>query len=162
MPNRTHRYRVEVEWTGNSGEGTARYRGYERTHRLTGVGKPPIAGSSDPSFLGDPACWNPEELLIGSLAACHQLWYLGLCANEGIVVTAYRDEVEGEMAEESDGAGQFRSVTLRPRVTIGAGCDVDRAIALHERAHQMCFIARSVNFPVGCDPLVTIADATSA
>jgi len=157
MSGRSHRYRVTVTWTGNRGDGTASFRGYGRDHAITAQGKPPIAGSSDPAFRGDPARWNPEELLVASLSACHKLWYLGLCAQAGVVVTAYEDEVEGEMAEEAGGAGQFTAVTLRPRVTIAAGSDAALALALHHKAHAMCFIARSVNFPVGCEPTVAAA-----
>src|SRR5689334_22650546 len=97
VPVKEHRYRVTVEWTGNSGRGTADYRAYERAHEIRGSGKPPIPASSDPHFRGDPARWNPEELLVASLSACHELWYLHLCADAGIVVTAYRDEAEGLM-----------------------------------------------------------------
>lgn len=149
-----HDYAVTVTWTGNTGSGTANLRGYERAHRIAAPGKPAIAGSSDPAFRGDPARWNPEELLLASLAACHKLWYLGLCAQAGVVVTAYTDTAEGSMVEEADGAGQFTAVTLRPQVTIAAGSDPARALALHAEAHAMCFIARSVNFPVHHAPVV--------
>ncbi|MFS3135322.1 OsmC family protein [Gluconacetobacter sacchari] len=153
MGEKQHRYGVTIVWTGNTGEGTARYGGYERAREIMSpddgeVGKPAIAGSSDPAFRGDPARWNPEELLIASLSACHQLWYLHLCAEAGIVVTAYADAAEGVMAEDAGGGGQFVSVTLRPRVTISAGSDAGQAAALHHRANAMCFIARSVTFPV--------------
>lgn len=152
-----HEYRVRVTWTGNEGAGTATYRGYSRAHRISAAGKPDIEGSSDPSFRGDPARWNPEELLVASLSACHKLWYLGLCAKHGVTVLAYEDDAEGSMAEEANGAGQFTSVVLRPRITLAAGSDLATAEALHHTAHQMCFIARSVNFPVEHHPDITVA-----
>lgn len=155
MAGRKHTYRVRVAWTGNRGTGTSSFRDYSRDHEIAADGKAPIAGSSDPSFRGDPARWNPEELLVASLSACHKLWYLGLCAQAGVVVTAYEDDAEGVMAEEPGGAGQFLSVTLHPRVTLAPGADIGLAKALHHEAHEKCFIARSVNFPVGCEPLVT-------
>ncbi|MEH3036955.1 MAG: OsmC family protein [Sphingomonas adhaesiva] len=155
---RTHRYAVRTVWTGDRGEGTATYRGYARDHVISATGKEDIAASSDPAFLGDPARWNPEELLVASLSGCHQLWYLALCAEAGVVVVAYEDAAEGEMLEEAGGAGQFVSVTLRPRVTIAAGGDANVAMALHEKAHAMCFIARSVAFPVGCEAEVVLAE----
>lgn len=148
MADKQHHYAVNVSWTGNLGTGTASYRGYSRDHVIQAEGKTPIPGSSDPAFRGDPARWNPEDLLVASLSACHKLWYLGLCAEAGIVVLAYEDDAEGEMVEEPSGAGQFSSVTLRPRVTLAAGSDLDKARELHHLAHQKCFIARSVNFPV--------------
>ena len=159
MAAKQHHYRVRVTWTGNEGSGTASYRRYSRAHRIAARGKPPIEGSSDPSFRGDATCWNPEELLLGSLSACHKLWYLGLCAEAGIVVISYEDDAEGTMLEEPDGAGHFTSVLLRPRVTLVAGSDKTKAEALHETAHAMCFIARSVNFPVEHRPTTLVPGA---
>jgi organic hydroperoxide reductase OsmC/OhrA len=157
MPDKTHHYSVQVTWTGNEGTGTSSYRGYSRAHVINAHGKPPIEGSSDPSFRGDPARWNPEELLVASLAACHKLWYLGLCAGAGIVVVNYEDNAEGEMVEEADGAGQFTSVVLKPKVLLAAGSDLAKAQALHKEAHEKCFIARSVNFPVSHAPEISIS-----
>jgi organic hydroperoxide reductase OsmC/OhrA len=154
MADKQHQYIVQVIWTGNSGTGTASYRSYERAYEISANGKPPIAGSSDPSFRGDSARWNPEDLLVASLSACHKLWYLGLCAQAGVVVIAYEDAAEGSMIEEANGAGQFTSVVLRPRVTISAASDEAKAIELHQQAHSMCFIARSVKFPVTNAPTI--------
>ncbi|PWC34083.1 OsmC family protein [Azospirillum sp. TSO35-2] len=157
MANRQHRYSVRLDWTGNLGTGTSSYRGYSRDHALTAGTKPAIPGTSDPAFRGDPARWNPEELLVAALSSCHQLWYLHLCSTAGIVVIAYSDDAEGVMEEEADGAGQFSAAVLRPRVTLAPGSDRDRAVALHHEAAEKCFIARSVNFPVRHEPVVEVA-----
>ena len=154
---RSHAYSLRLDWTGNQGQGTASPGSYSRAYTLRAPGKPPIAGSSDPSFRGDATCWNPEELLLASLCACHQLWYLGLCAEAGIVVVAYEDDPIGMMIEEVDGGGQFTAVVLRPRVTLESGFDVEAAEALHRTAHAKCFIARSVSFAVSCEPSTRIA-----
>jgi len=161
MAEKAHRYTVYVTWTGNEGAGTASYQGYSRAHRIESAGKTAIEGSADPGFRGDPTRWNPEELLLASLSACHKLWYLGLCAEAGIKVEAYEDAAEGIMVEEPSGAGQFTSALLRPRVTLRAGSDKTKAEALHARAHAMCFIARSVNFPVEHDATVLLLGCAS-
>src|SRR5258706_4528578 len=145
---REHRYEVEVVWTGNRGSGTSAYTAYGRDHELRVPGKSVIAGSSDQSFRGDIGRWNPEELLVASLSACHKLWYLHLCADAGVVVTSYVDQAEGIMIEEDGGEGQFASVVLRPKVMVSPESDTDLAQRLHKAAHEMCFIARSVAFPV--------------
>jgi organic hydroperoxide reductase OsmC/OhrA len=149
-----HRYRVAVAWTGDRGRGTADYRAYGREHVITAVGKPPIAGSADAAFLGDLDRWNPEELLVASISACHKLWYLHLCAIAGIAVTAYRDAAEGLMTEDSDGSGRFTEVVLRPEVGIRPGDDAALAARIHQNANEKCFIANSVNFPVRCEPVI--------
>jgi organic hydroperoxide reductase OsmC/OhrA len=151
---KTHRYEIGLTWTGNTGEGTRTYRSYGREHRLAVAGKPPIRASSDPAFRGDPTHWNPEEMLVASLASCHMLWLLHLAAAAGIVVTAYEDAATGVMTENPDGSGQFESVTLRPRVTVANPADRDRLAGLHDRAHAMCFVARSMGFPVRHEPEV--------
>jgi organic hydroperoxide reductase OsmC/OhrA len=160
MPNhvRQHRYSVTVAWRGNRGTGTSAYGAYARDHEITADGKPPIAGSSDPAFLGDRARWNPEELLVAAVSSCHQLWYLHLAAEAGIVVADYIDYAEGVMQEDADGSGRFIRVVLRPAVTLAAGGDVARAHVLHHTAHEKCFIANSVNFPVVCESNIVVAD----
>jgi organic hydroperoxide reductase OsmC/OhrA len=153
---RVHRYRVRVEWSGNLGGGTSNYKAYERRYEISADGKPPIPGSSDPAFRGDASRWNPEELLVASLSACHKLWYLHLCATAGVVVTSYVDSAEGEMEEAADGSGQFRRVLLRPVVTISSESDQAKAQELHALAHAKCFIANSVNFAVEHQPAVRV------
>jgi organic hydroperoxide reductase OsmC/OhrA len=162
MENGAHRYDVQVRWTGNLGEGTRAYRAYARAHEITAAGKPVVPGSSDPAFRGDPARYNPEELLVASLSACHMLWYLHLCADAGLVVTAYEDRATGTMRETPDGGGCFTEVVLRPDVTFQQDGDAALAAHLHERAHQLCFIASSVNFPVRCEPVARMEPAAGA
>ena len=156
MATRAHHYALRLRWTGNRGEGTTGYKAYSRSYDVSIEGKPDLQGSADPAFLGDPARHNPEDLLVASLSACHMLWYLHLCATSGIVVTGYEDDASGTMRQESDGGAQFTSVVLKPRVIIQAGGDVDKAKQLHQRASSLCFIARSVNFPISHEPAIIV------
>jgi organic hydroperoxide reductase OsmC/OhrA len=149
--SRSHRYETTVSWTGNTGTGTSGYRDYQRTNEISADCKPMIPGSSDPAFRGDPARWNPEELLLASLSQCHLLSFLHVCAAEGVVVTDYRDHAAGTMVETPDGGGHFEQVVLRPEVRFASPAHSERAAELHERAHHLCFIANSVNFPVRCE-----------
>lgn len=160
MTGREHHYRVDVRWTGNTGLGTSSYKAYARDHVIfsPGADKPDIAGSSDPAFRGDPRRWNPEELYVAAISACHKLWYLHLCAANGIVVTEYFDEAEGVMVESAGGGGQFASVTLRPRIVLTRAADIGVARTLHHEAHAKCFIANSIKTPVEVDPEFTAAD----
>ena len=150
--SRQHRYKVTVTWTGNRGAGTSSYRAYGRDHWIAAAGKPDIAGSADPTFHGDRDRWNPEELLLAALSACHKMSYLHFCAVFGIVVSDYVDHAEGTMEEDGKDGGRFTEVTLRPRITIQPDGDIALATRLHHTAHEKCFIASSVNFPVRCAP----------
>jgi organic hydroperoxide reductase OsmC/OhrA len=143
-----HHYTAIITWTGNTGTGTSHYRSYERSHTIEINNKQPILGSSDAAFRGDNTRHNPEDLLVSSLAACHMLWYLHLCAEAGIVVVEYVDNATGLMKETPNGSGHFTEVTLNPIVTITENSMVQKATELHAKANELCFIANSVNFPV--------------
>ncbi len=154
MSEHSFTYRASIAWTGNQGTGTSGYKAYSRDYNIDAPGKPTLAGSSEVAFRGDKARYNPEDLLVASISSCHMLWYLHLAAEAGIVVETYVDEAEGTMVVESGGAGRFSGVALRPRITLAPDSDFKAALALHETAHEKCFIANSVNFPVSCEPVI--------
>ncbi|WP_370901150.1 OsmC family protein [Chryseobacterium gossypii] len=143
-----HHYKATIQWTGNKGTGTSSYRDYERSHTISVQNKPVIEGSSDPAFRGDKTKYNPEEMLLASLSSCHMLWYLHFCSEEGIIVTDYTDNAVGVMEETDNGSGRFTEVVLNPTVTVAGESMVEKARELHHKAHEFCFIANSVNFPV--------------
>ncbi|WP_221585729.1 OsmC family protein [Microbacterium sp. G2-8] len=146
-----HRYAVSTTWTGNTGSGTSGYRDYRRDVTIRVEGKPEILASADRPFRGDPARWNPEDMLLAALSECHLLSYLHACTTRGVVVTGYVDDAEGSMVLEGS-AGRFERVILRPRVTVAEASMIDEASAAHHDAHAWCFIANSVNFPVEVEP----------
>lgn len=151
-----HHYQTAIQWTGNNGTGTSNYTAYDRSYTVSIANKATIAGSSDPAFRGDSSKHNPEELLVASLSSCHMLWYLHLCSEAGIIVTAYEDNAIGVMLETKDGSGFFQEVILNPKVTVENETMIPKALELHQRANEMCFIAKSVNFPVHHSPEVSM------
>lgn len=162
MVERQHRNQVEVTWKATPETGTRNYRSYSRDHRVYAAGKiAEIPGSSIPMFHGDGSRYNPEELLIASLSSCHLLWVLHLCATAGIVVTEYTDSASGVMREEPGKGGRVTEVTLHPRMLITDPSRIEDARSLHARAHEFCYIASSVNFPVTIEPEVAARDHTT-
>jgi organic hydroperoxide reductase OsmC/OhrA len=154
--SKQHRYTVTVEWTGNRGEGTSSYRSYDRDHEITAEHAAPILGSSDPAFRGNPSRWNPEQLLLVAAAQCHMLAFLHLAAVNGVVVSAYVDHPTGVLTESGD-SGRFTEIMLHPLVTVTDEAMVATADSLHERANANCYIAGSLNLPVGHDARTRVA-----
>jgi organic hydroperoxide reductase OsmC/OhrA len=154
---RKHTYGTSVEWTGNRGNGTADYTRYDRSHTLKAGGKPEIQCSSDPAFRGDGKKYNPEELFVASVSSCHMLWFLHLCADAGVVVTGYSDNASGTMETEADGSGRFIEIILNPVVMVSERNMIEKTGSLHQRAHELCFIANSVNFQVKHNPVAIFA-----
>ena len=145
-----HSYAATIRWTGNQGAGTASYNGYSRDHDILFPGVPMIHGSSDPAFQGDASRMNPEQALLSAVSSCHMLWFLHLGMQAGLVIEAYEDNATAEMAMNPDGSGQFTQATLHPNVIISSG-DPSVADKVHHKAHEVCFIARSVTFPIRCE-----------
>ena len=155
---KTHTYHITMEWKGNLGKGTENYDAYKRDHLISAPNKQIIIpGSSDAAFKGDAARYNPEELLVSTISSCHMLWYLHLCAVNGVNVMSYIDEAEGVMEEFENGSGKFKEVTLRPKIQIEEYEKMQVVASdLHHKAHNMCFIANSVNFEIKVEPFIAI------
>lgn len=149
-----HRYETRLTWADPAG--TVDYRTYARQHEVSAPGRPVLVGSADRPFRGDPARWNPELLLLAALSECHLLSYLSFCARAGVVVTAYADRASATMQQEGMG-GHFTEVVLRPEVVVTEASMVPQATTLHGPAHDACFIASSVNFPVRHDVRIEVA-----
>lgn len=151
-----HHYAARLLWDGNRGDGTGSYTSYGRQYRVLIDGKPTIEGTADAAFRGDAEKLNPEDLFLASLSACHMLTYLALCAKHGIRVLEYEDAATGTMQEDGRGGGRFVEIVLHPAVTVAEGSDVDRAMKLHARAHDLCFIANSCSVPITHRPSMRV------
>jgi organic hydroperoxide reductase OsmC/OhrA len=140
-----HVFKSSLAWTGGPS-------GRDFSLR-TGTGAA-IAGSAPDVFKGDGTRASPEDMTVAALAACHLLTYLALCARKGIRVVAYEDESEATLDRVGPGKTKFVEAILRPRVRVADAAHVGAATALHHDAHEACFVANSVNFPVRVEPTV--------
>lgn len=156
LPLGEHHYTLTTTWTGDLGTGTSGYRDYTRDVTIAIDGKPELLASADKPFRGDPTRWNPEDLLVAALSECHLLSYLHACVTAGVIVTSYRDDAAGTMREDGHGGGAFAEVVLRPHVTVADAGMIPAAEQAHEQAHEWCFIANSVNFPVRHEATVVV------
>lgn len=151
--NHLHYYKLTAEWHGNKGTGTSGLKAYDRSHTVTIEGKPQLFLTTDNAAVGDQTKLNPEDLLVTAVSSCHMLSYLYVCALEGVIVTSYTDRATGSMMEYDAGGGQFRDITLNPLVTVAETSMIEKANELHHKAHEICYIANSVNFEVHCHPV---------
>ena len=127
-------YRATVAWDGN--------REDLRAHTIT-LADQAVAGSTAPERGGDPAKADPEQLLVAAASACHMLWFLDFARRERLRVVSYEDEAEGVMDSR-----RFVRVVLRPAIEFEHEPDAELLSQLHDRAHEACFIANSLNCPV--------------
>lgn len=144
-----HLFNAKAFWTSERKENI---KSYNRTHTITIEGKPVLNVSAAKAFKGDPALYNPEDMLLSSLVSCHMMSYLYVCVQNGIEVLSYTDNAVATLEVESDGSGRFTEVILNPTVIITQAERKEEAMALHKKANQLCFIANSCNFPILHNP----------
>ncbi len=143
-------HRATVEWR-RSGE--FRYETYSRNHVIAfGDIRVPgnAAAENIPATVAPAIGVDPEQSFVASLSACHMLWFLHLACQKKWVVDRYVDEAVGVLAKT-----WISQVTLRPLVSFaGTPPSAQEHVALHERAHEKCFIANSVKTEVRVEPRI--------
>ena len=144
-----HTFKATINWNINEGESTKNPRTFSRNHEVVIENKAtPLQISAAKPFRGDDALYNPEDLLLSALSSCHMMSYLYVCAQNNIEVISYTDNSEGDLEVTPTGSGSFKTVRLKPVVTIKNGSQKELAKSLHSKANQLCFIANSCNFPI--------------
>ncbi len=147
-----HPFEVSLSWPADPAQSMPPAPKFSRDSLLTAPGKPTVPSGLPASYGGDGTRYDPEELMMMSLAHCHMLTYLAFAEKRNIPVLRYEDHAVGALGRNDAGKTSMREVILRPRVTIARGASTAEAEALHAPAHANCFMANSVNFTVKVEP----------
>ncbi|RTY73134.1 osmotically inducible protein OsmC [Flavobacterium sp. ZB4P23] len=148
-----HVFKAKLDWLFSKKEAAT----YTKSHTITIDGKTVLNVSAAKAFKGDPALYNPEDLLLSSVVSCHMMSYLYVCKQNGIDVITYTDEAEATLEISDDGSGRFIVIKLNPKVRITNKEKVEEALSLHKKANKLCFIANSCNFPIVHFPTCEVA-----
>lgn len=150
-------HRIRLDW--QRGDRGFDYKSYSRDHTIVYGKDSRICASAAPDYLGNPECFNPEQAFVASLASCHMLTFLAIAAKKRYVVDSYRDECLGVLGKNEQGKSAIVRVDLRPAVAFsGEKIPTDEEHRhMHERAHELCFIANSVHecVKVSVNPEIT-------
>lgn len=128
---------------------------YSRNHMATLNGEQTVAVSAAVDYKGDPACADPEQLLLTALASCHMLTFLAIAELQGYRVEAYHDAPVAHLEKNADGRMAVTRIELSPQVRFGGEKLPDEAALtrLHAGAHRNCFIAHSISATVRVNPV---------
>jgi organic hydroperoxide reductase OsmC/OhrA len=150
-----HYYTAQVEWAC---DGDYAANAYSRGHIWRFDGGLEIPASASPTVVPLPhsieAAVDPEEAFVAAISSCHMLWFLDLARRANFDVVSYRDNAKGEMSRVARGKMAITKVTLHPEVTLKAAEAPDPTwiTDLHEKAHEVCFIANSVKSEIEVQP----------
>jgi organic hydroperoxide reductase OsmC/OhrA len=158
MSDSNHTFEGSIHWPADTAQKLPPDPAFSRNAVLASPGHPPVPGSSPTVFGGDASRYNPEELVTIALAHCHMLTYLSLASKKRVSVLGYEDRASSVLGKDPvSGKMKLLSALLKPKVTVARGTNLDEARALHAKAHEYCFVASSVNFPVEVTPEIAEA-----
>jgi organic hydroperoxide reductase OsmC/OhrA len=141
-----------IRWRRTSADFT--YDTYNRAHEWSFDSGVRVPASASPLYHGDLDRLDPEEALVAALSACHMLAFLAIAARKRYVVDAYDDQAIGVMTKNEHGKLWVSRVTLRPSIVFSGDKQpsAEQLSAMHEAAHENCFIAQSVKTAVIVEP----------
>ncbi len=147
---------AEISWKC---EGNFAENQFSRGHVWRFDGGTEVPASASPTVVTVPGVTvaeavDPEEAFVAAISSCHMLWFLDFARRGGFDIAAYEDKAEGSMTRIAPGRMAISKVALRPLVTVRATNLPDPSWFkdFHKKAHEVCFIANSVNSEIIVTP----------
>jgi organic hydroperoxide reductase OsmC/OhrA len=151
-----HRYETRLRWTGSTGLG---WDHYDREHSASAPPAEQEVRLTTGESKGDPAVLNPEQLVVMAASSCQMLFFLHLASKARIDVVEYEDDASGVMPLEDEPV-RLTQITLRPRIVIASEASEERVAKIVHQAHDLCYIANSLNGEVVLEPRVEFAQVS--
>ncbi len=144
-------YFATIKW--DRGEQSFTDNKYSRSHVWEFDGGLTVPASASPHIVPPPLSVetnvDPEEAFVASLSSCHMLFFLSVAAKQTYLVDNYTDHALGIMEQDKSGKISMTRVVLRPVVRFsGKQASTEELQAMHDQAHELCFIANSVRTEV--------------
>ena len=130
------RFPVQAHWFGG------------RLLRLGAPEKPALRVVTPPEFKdGIPGMWSPEELLVGSLAACYELTLVAIAERLGVPLHALEVAATGHLEHVPEGGYGFTVLELDVDIATDPGRELDAEQVAH-LAKRHCIVGRALEVPV--------------
>ncbi|MFM0705056.1 OsmC family protein [Paraburkholderia sediminicola] len=125
-------------------------RTYSRNHVASLNGEQSVNVSASVEYKGDPACVDPEQMLVSSVASCHMLTFLAIAELQKYCIQEYQDNAIGYLEKVEGGGMAVTRIELSPRIAFGGERTPDAAALnrLHASAKKNCFIGNSITATV--------------
>ena len=121
---------------------------YSRDHRWHFDGGAVVEASASPHIVpvpfSSPQNVDPEEAFVAAVSSCHMLTFLHVAQTAGFTVSTYQDAATGKMEEIDNKQMAITQIKLSPCITYhGKTPSSEIESEFHDKAHHMCFIAKS-------------------
>ncbi len=110
-------------------------------------GVPDLRTAAPADFAGPGDAWSPEQFLMAAVETCFLFTLQAVARASKVEFTSLELTGEGTV-DRKDGATRFTQIVLRPRLTLPAGANRERAMRVLEKSEKACLISASLSTPV--------------
>ena len=114
-------------------------------------GPPDLRVAAPRDFDGPGDAWSPEHLLLAAVESCFLLTLRSVASASKVEFTGLELSGQGTV-DRKEGATRFTEIVLRPRLTVPAGTDLERARRIVEKSEKACLVSASLSTPVRLEP----------
>jgi len=122
---------------------------------VTVEGAPPLRSAPPLDFDGPGDAWSPEHLLLAAVETCFLFTLRAVAHASRIEFTALEVRATGTV-DRQDGVMRFTEIVLRPKLTLPAGADRDRALRALDKSERSCLVSASLATPIRLEPEVVV------
>jgi len=142
---KSYEFPLDVRWLGG------------RRTIASVAGKGDLEVATPPEFKGGIAgVWSPEDLFVGSVAACFAVTLVGVAERRDVPLRALDVSANGVVTQRHDGRFGFTEVALKVELRTDPGFEEQAADAA-DAAKAGCLVAASVDLPVRLELAVRAA-----
>lgn len=120
------------------------------------AGIPELRTAPPADFDGPGDAWSPEQFLMAAVETCFLFTRQAVAKAFKLPFTSLELSGEGTV-DRKDGATRFTEIVLRPRLTLPAGGDRDKAMRVIEKSEKACLVAASLSTPIRLEPEIVSA-----
>jgi organic hydroperoxide reductase OsmC/OhrA len=114
---------------------------------LVAGGVPALRSAPPKDFDGPGDAWSPEHLLLASVETCFMFTFQAVAQASKFDFLSL--ELSGSATvDRQDGTIRFTDISLRSRLTVPKGTDLERARRMLEKGKSACLVTASLSVPV--------------
>ncbi len=119
--------------------------------RLSTPGVPDLRTAAPSDYDGPGDAWSPEHLLLAAVQTCFLLTLRAVARASNVQFVALEVDAAGTV-DRQGGVTRFTEIVLRPRLTVPAGTDRERAVRALEKSEKACLVSASLSTPIRLEP----------
>jgi peroxiredoxin-like protein len=120
------------------------------------AGIPQLRTAPPADFDGPGDAWSPEQFLMAAVETCFIFTLQAVARASKLPFTSLELSGEGTV-DRKEGATRFTEIVLRPRLTLPAGGDRDKAMRVLEKSEKACLVSASLSTPIRLEPEIVSA-----